>query len=557
MQMSNLILSSTLLIIISLGLMVGCNNNGGGSQNPIVVSPNVPSDIPGGASNADLRQAAMFAWQEFIALNWPALAGTRDTPDDSELFGDPPGFFDDASQDFGYNSVPPKYVYGDGEVEPCEGQTPVAEAAWINADEISQIGLDDMFAGVAPTESDVNSEPQLIRFLAKANVKEYVYAVDPVLSLWNHTSKPSDEPFWDMVDNFTVVFNGNGNPSKLPGPVIDFPDGTIEAKGSFRELTKSEKESGRFYQTTVRYYEQDESDPDSPCYREAVWGFISMHIIHKTPSAPYFIYTTIEQADALLTPDGKPVEDENGTIINQPDTASTTPPLSYIDGDPPILTIVGDSFCEETGDRLYYQEIALNGGLPFGGNICQNFRDFQIPETIIEVNREAHEAIERYNLENGLETSVWLNYKITNVQWLPFDLSEIDFSNPNSDRNESTFYLSDIAIETDYNLSNFSGRTYGRSPPDPNDNPAFAGPPTDIPANFNNFDPSRQTYQNTLVFDDEGNLEKTYNMGGCMGCHGVAQAIGTDFSFILRGGERVNGSEAPAVTDPGTSNPLP
>jgi len=43
-------------------------------------------------------------------------------------------------------------------------------------------------------------------------------------------------------------------------------------------------------------------------------------------------------------------------------------------------------------------------------------------------------------------------------------------------------------------------------------------------------------------------------MGGCMGCHGVAQLNGADFSFILRNG-RVLEPEAPDFTAPGTSNP--
>ena len=541
----HLIISISILLI-SFVLIGSCNNNdGGGKASSISISPNVPSDISGGAQNADLRQAAVFAWREFIALNWPALAGTRDTPDNSKLFGDsnfegplvwhsfrhkveiypgsgnPPGFVNDASQDFGYNSVPPQYVYGDGEVEPCEGQTPGAEAAWINVDEISQIGLDHMFAGAAPSESDTNSTPQLIRFLAKANSAHYTYVVDPVLSLWNHTSDPSDEPYWDLVDNFTAVADGNGDPSTLPGPVIDFPDGMIEVKGAWRELTEAEKNSGRWYMTTVRYYEQDDSDPEKACYREATWGFASMHIIQKTPSAPYFIYATYEHADNLQTQDEQPVEYDNSKVINKPNTASTTPQLVYMDGDSPTLTIVGDTFCENIGSRLNYEEVF--GELPQGGPICQNFRDNPIPDVVIQVNKEAHEAIEEYNLENGIESSVWLHYRLTNVQWAPFDITEIDESNLNSNKNKSTFYLNDIVIETDFSLTFYSGHLSNE------------GPPTDFPANFNNFDPSRQTLQNTLVFDGT-DLKQTYNMGGCMGCHGRAQEAGADFSFILAGG---------------------
>ena len=560
---------SLFLFAISFVLVVGCNTSGDGGRS-VSVSPNVPSDIPGGAPNADLQEAAVFAWQEFIALNWPAESGTRDTPDTTKLFGNssfdeplvwqtyrhkveiypgtgnPPGF-DANSPDFGYDTVPPQYIYSEGEIDPCEGQTPVETPAWINLDEISQIGLASMFAGKAPGE--VNTNPQLFRFLAKANKEQYVYVVDPILSLWDHTSAPSDEPYWDMVDNLTAVAQGNGNPSKLPGPVIDFPDGMIEVKTAFRELTEEERNSGRWYTTTVRYYEQDEEDPNKACYREAVWGLAALHIIHKTPTAPYFIFATFEQADNLLTQDGKPVENEDGDIINPPMTSSsTTPALTYMDGNPPTLNIVGNQFCTDTeiGDRLYYLEEPL-GGLPDAGNICQNERDRSIPPIVVSVNQDTHNAIMQYNNENGLETSPWLFYKLVNVQWRPFDVTEINNSNPNNDNNDATFYLNNIVVETDFTLQSFSGRLYF-------DTTEGSGLPTDLPANFNNFDPSRQTFQSILTFDDSGNLVKTFNMGGCMGCHGNAQLSGSDFSFILGGG-RVKVPEAPGVTLPGTSNP--
>jgi hypothetical protein len=590
--MKNLILSASLLMVISLGAIGGCHDDGGGGDGedglgevpgpggggpPISISPNVPSDISGGASNANLQQAAVFAWQEFIALNWAAESGTRDTPDTGELFGDtsftgplvwqtyrhkveiypgmgnPPGF-DPNSPDFGYSTVPPQYVYHEGEVKECTGQTPISPPAWVNLDEISQIGLASMFAGVAPTDSTTNDDPQLIRFLAKANEVHYVYVVEgtdgtPETSFWNHS-----QAYNDATSNFEKVATGDGNTLKPPGPVIDFPDGMIEVKTAFRELTEDEQNSGRFYQTTVRYYEQDDSDPNSACYREAVWGMLALHIIHKTPTAPYFIFATFEQADNLLTQGGQPVEDAEGRIINPPMTSSsTTPGLTYMDGNPPTLNIVGNQYCTDIEDRLYYLEEPL-GGLPDGGDICQNERDRPIPPIVTSVNQNAHNAINQYNNQNGLDSSPWLFYKLVNVQWRPFDVTEIDENNPNSDNNDATFYLNNIVVETDFTLQNFSGRIYGGMM---GDDPSKVGPPSDLPANFNNFDTSRQTFQNVLLFDDEGNLDETFNMGGCMGCHGNAQLTGDDFSFILSGGPDTGGPEAPGVTSPGATNPFP
>ena len=55
----------------------------------IAVVSDMPADVPGGAEHADLRTASQYAWQEFIAMNWPAKAGVRDTPDPQSKFGQP------------------------------------------------------------------------------------------------------------------------------------------------------------------------------------------------------------------------------------------------------------------------------------------------------------------------------------------------------------------------------------------------------------------------------------------------------------------------------------
>ena len=61
---------------------------------PITISSTLPGELNvggGGAPAASLDQAAAFAWQEFIALSWPATVqagavGDRDTPATDCLF---------------------------------------------------------------------------------------------------------------------------------------------------------------------------------------------------------------------------------------------------------------------------------------------------------------------------------------------------------------------------------------------------------------------------------------------------------------------------------------
>ncbi len=189
----------------------------------ITISTVVPTDLPTAAPAASLQQAAAFAWQEFIALNWAAVpqhgaSGQRDTPNANCKFGQntgpcagplvwetfrgkveifpgdgspPPGYPSPAPpvptssiaptyppNAFGYDALP-KYDYAPqpaspapfASIPPC-ATMPSSSSAWINLDETDQISLDVMYAGQAPAtppHGQYNSAPQLIRFMAKAN----------------------------------------------------------------------------------------------------------------------------------------------------------------------------------------------------------------------------------------------------------------------------------------------------------------------------------------------------------------------------------------------------
>ncbi len=511
----------------------------------ITVSPDVPTDVPGGASNADIATAAAFAWQEFIALNWPAQAGGRDTPEKSALFGQnaaaggPPLVWETfrhkieifpsrekaditnayplPQTPFNYNA-PPAYFYvpgqvgsRDGGVAPCPGQTRVSQAAWINLDETSQIGLDQMYAGVLPAgAAGNNSAPQLIRFMAKANKTEYDYV------LFGNNYYYHSQELDSAEKNFQKAVQNQVPPQP---PFVSFPPGTIEVKSGWRPLAAGEDPS-RFHTATVRFYEKDKNNSDRPCYFENQWALIALHIIQKTPSAPAFVFATFEQADNILTRDGKPVEDENGAIINPPSGGPTEPALTYKDAPPPTgpKVSVAGAYCTDIGKRLFYHELPgmsprpSNTGLPLGGDICVNQRFNAIPSDIVKVNKAAHNAIADYNSKNNVQKSPWQYYKLVNVQAYPFDKSQIDGSN------RSTFYLANSVVETDYTLQMFSGRLSGGAP---TDYPPPPPPPLQAPPNAYVFSPAFHEY----------------NMGGCQGCHGNAQVGGRDFSFILDGNE--------------------
>jgi hypothetical protein len=420
---------------------------------PITISSTVPTELnpgtgPGfGAPAASMQQAAAFAWQEFIALNWPAVAqtgavGTRDTPDNNCKFSDPhctgplvwetfrskvetfpgvgtpagyPGGGANAS--YGYDA-PPTYTYG-STIPPCASTTPPAGPVWINLDETDEITLASMYAGTGPTQAPNNSAPQLIRFLAKSNRSEYAYVA---ANQWFGGAPTA-------VKTATTKYLANGKVSPPAGSstLVSLPNGTIELKAGWRVLTAQEAASGRFVTSTARYYEDT---PFPGCYRVGTFGLVALHIIQKTPSAPYFIYATFEQADNILSATGARVEDEDGNF-NQPlqpcredETAPcpTTPAVALQDTPivsssrppiPPQVNLVpsGATYCSASTsmpppNQLYYQNTAGRSGTPTNGFICVNSRDNPLPGPVIASNQTAHSAIKTYLQANNIPGSL-------------------------------------------------------------------------------------------------------------------------------------------------------
>ncbi|PMS12195.1 hypothetical protein C0Z17_11535 [Trinickia caryophylli] len=529
----------------------------------ITICSAFPDDIPGenGAQGASLQDAAKFAWQEFIALNWPAMAGVRDMPDDQEKFGaptysgplvwhtfrgkveiypgmyapgdkyfgsPPPGYIDSAAKDYGYDTGP-AYKY-DIDIPPAAGITPPKTPPWINLDENSQIFLDQMFAGVV-TEHRRQNDDQIL-FMAKANRAEYKYIAK---NRWWGGAAP-------FVKTQNYISNKRADPPQGSEDYVSFPTGTVEVKASWRKLAPTE-DRRRFYIAKVRYYicaDRDSTvcanDASKIRYVDEDMALVGLHIIHKTKTAPHFIYATFEQADNLTCPDGSRLEDREGRA----DPAATCAPKQFMTPEivsrnaPTSSSIPWQTFDPiprfplYTEKQLYYLNTPYTG-IPVKQNadgsqqpavIRVNKRKHAIPNDIIAVNQLAHDQIDSYTsgkigtLPAG---SVWRYYKLVNVQarLIPEKTPGKDYTGSDA----ATYYQSNSTIETDYNLQVFSGKFFAAF--DGNDPHKFT---------ITDFDRSGKAISNVAY---NGALT---NMGGCMGCHGNAQMGGSGFSFILAGG---------------------
>jgi hypothetical protein len=503
----------------------------------IDISSTVPSDIKGGAPNASLKDAARFAWQEFIALNWAAVkqtgaANTRDTPDTKTKFSDPSykgplvwhtfrgkveifpgiGLPPGATKNLGGDTytcnydAAPQYNYST--LLSSTGRPP-----WINLDENSQIGLDHIFAGAA-TGAPLPLGTQIL-FMAKANRTDFEYVCPK--GWWSadnlaHAKRKTAEH----------IEKTHTDPEPGAKDRVSFPYGTIEVKAAWRKLGPKE-DASRFYTTTVRYYIKDSAAPGGIAPVDDTLALVGLHIIQKTRSAPYFIFATFEQADNILDESGKPVEDVNGNYTGSAPNA-LRPDIQSIDA----TVSSGQSFTftedelGETKTQLNFSNTPNTGLVT--GTIKVEKREHLIADDVIAVNKEAHAAIAAYVEKNFSKDSKspWAYYKLVSVQAKPIDKPKagVTYDKPDA----STYYQANSTIETDYNLQVFSGQFYSYSPELPDNRGGT------LSNTITDFTTDGKPFKN-VAYQGSG-----YNMGGCMGCHGNAQHGGTDFSFILAGG---------------------
>jgi hypothetical protein len=569
-----------LLAAVTLAARRSPANTGG-----IAITAQVPGDLPAGDS---LPQAAAFAWNEFIALNWPAVQqagqlGTRGAADDTATFGVPgdsrplvwhtyrskveifppngtfPNGYDtvsaggmktaDSAHSYGYDALP-RYRYRNP-VSPASGPGTGRQAPWINLDETNEIGLDAMYAGAGTGSTSLRG---LILFTAKANRAEYNYVAA------NRYFDSTTLAAANAASSGFVVRNRSSPAAGTAANGVSLPTGTIELKAAWRALTAAEAASNRFYTTRVRYY------PTGSTYVDTTMGLVALHIIHNTPSRPYFVFATFEQADNLLSSGGGRVEDVNGNLNAGFDTLPPMDPgLTSRNARRPgsagytpanVQHLGPDSVTSTPGSRLYYVNTPGTGEPD--GIISVNRRVHGIPPEIVQANVNAHTVMTQYATARGLPAAVWQYYKLVNVQYRPIDKPTPGVAYAGAD--SATYYQANIVVETDQNLQKFSGRfqpsyALGKSVVDSGGNritdwcggnafPTHSLPRGTLPPGCaRNGDSIQNVYAGG----------KAYNMGGCMGCHGNAQVQGGDFSFLAIGGpveapDSANAERAPLNT---------
>jgi len=507
------------------------------------------------------QQASIYedwAWKSFIAANWPAITvpTQRGVPDTTKTFAmaanDTLGVWEtwkEKRELFVQGGAPnpdwnaPIAYPGNAAIPVCPGEEAAVAALGsshrlfaqagksLSLDEALQVpsesGPQTTLAGRAVqtqvwygarTASGENS----VLYEVKFNYDYFTYVVGQ--GLYDDTKKNQRRLNSGDVKNFPNHSNQSTKAITMPGrdqvqaysasncAADPYPagnacatTGAVQAKAAWRRIIENDK---RFFHWAPGIYYRNIGN-DQVCRAVGAFGLIGLHIIQKTVPHGHYIYATWEH---------KSVSTDLYSYAERPVVPKGAP-------QPPLAP-------------------------PFPDAIKVS-RDHAILPSTRQTNETYHRLIRAVN-----SISPWLNYQLVGVQFIPVSCwgrnngpceaggFQVGLEDPTN--NGQPFYLANLVIETNWGLQNFQG-----VPPGP---PGPYSPVTGFTTTYNT-KPSDHFYPNTRppgefdrslgnVGQSRRNRGEVFNMGGCMGCHGVAQSLGTDFSFALLFGQAGAGAEA-------------
>ncbi len=312
---------------------------------------------------------------------------------------------------------------------------------------------------------------------------------------------------------FQIINNVYRNGGPLPAPLPP-PQGSIQVKAAWLKLGGPDAKPSDYPTWHTAFAQNYISDPTGKPIASVptLFGLVGMHIIqriHATdanqnvqPTGGTFIYATWEHESIFNSPvAGAPPVNAPYSYSNfyAPPSSPTPPPLP----------------------AGFYP--------PLNQTAYPVVRSYPVLQNTIDVTKMVHDRIKARN-----PNSVWLNYHLVGTQF-----KAIDLRNPGPpagpypvSQNDPTgigqpVFLANLGIETNLGLQFFQGQPplitvighYLKSQMNPNNPLSSNATKTFLRNNAN------------TAFSGGG-----YNMGGCMGCHGVAQSKGYAFSFVLLDG---------------------
>jgi hypothetical protein len=279
----------------------------------------------------------------------------------------------------------------------------------------------------------------------------------------------------------------------LPGqPTVSVADlpalGSIQLKAAWVPAALLDGDPNTYHLTDAVYYKDSPSQKNGLCFDVQTFGLVGLHIIQRVHAA---------------APGGAP-EPPGGTYI-----FATWEHRSVKDG--------------AAYSYVNYSKFADNTERPYP-NTADGLQVARLQNYPLPTTNNLNAAV-----QSQLAGSVWANYRLIGTQFQALDLGSSAGSAQHAEALSlqvgQPIYLANLLIETNRGLQQFQGQPPGDVP-----NSNFGTPNGNgVPRTYQFFSP---TTPNTSFNG------KALNMGGCMGCHGVAQTQGFSFSFVLLDGDK-------------------
>ncbi len=329
---------------------------------------------------------------------------------------------------------------------------------------------------------------------------------------------------------------------------FQFPNNVVEVKTAWRRVQDiKNSDINDYHQAPATYYVANTAGIPHPVTEQ--FALIAIHIIQKTANYQQFIFTTFEHVDAVT-------RNASGAIID-PAYKTEYNYLSYQTPNvEPHTAVAHGAYTVNATGQPSQSNVNTTYTLPSKGAISQNFTTVVQPKTITKEVNDVNNSVNA--LVKSLDSNnVWANYRLKGVQ-----------ATPTSDSTSSDYYLANISVESSQpGIQLFSGiLLYGGVPLQGKTDPSKfylvncrgdKGSSSCIfPDPLLNTGTPPSTYNNVSIGVQEGKPvpAPTHNMGGCQGCHGAAQQLGRDFSFLANGvagaGKELDSVPAAAMTAP-------
>ena len=323
--------------LLAAALLLSLSGSAQTPPNPTHLSSSMPPDAPPKPSFGNFNFAQVqkkfdiFAWQEFVALNWPVGKPGRPGPGriGGTLTGDNSTVWESyiaASQVFQPGAAPPPPWGTQQSIPSFCPAVPTALKGKVNKvlPLIAKGDIQDEFTEAFTMSPLIDVNGNYTRYEIRMNEVEF----NKILQ--GSADAPAPAMPWYVPANQIA-------PISFPAGVYGtFQIGAMEVKAAWRQISRSQ--AGR-YHTAWAYitYAPDSNGENTKCAGPFLMGLVGLHVIHKTASGPQWIWATFEQVDnAPSSPQLGHYSYNNNPKCTLPSCANQqpTPPANGWDGDP-------------------------------------------------------------------------------------------------------------------------------------------------------------------------------------------------------------------------------